>query len=117
MEIWKKIQENSNYEVSNYGGFKMYGKITYAKYPHTHRSVTFRKKDGEIVTMILHRLIFTYFKHEIPPKMVINHIDGVKCNNHIDNLECVTQSENIKKAYDTGLFITQKYKYGKEKRR
>lgn len=108
MEKWIKIKENSNYEVSNYGGFKIFGDATYANCVHAHRRVSWRAPDGLKQTG-LHRLVFEYFKHDIPYKMVINHIDGNKNNNHIDNLECVTQSQNIKHAYDTGLFTTRNY--------
>ena len=107
-EKWIKIKENQNYEVSNFGGFKINGIATYALYWHTHRNVSFKTENG-LFKIGLHRLVFIYFKHEIPKNMVINHIDGDMSNNHIDNLECITQSENIKHAYKTGLFTTKNY--------
>lgn len=110
MEFWLKIKDADNYEVSNYGGFKIRGVISYAEYWHTHRTVSWGLNDKTRKRSGLHRLVFQYFKHEIPPKMVINHKDGDMSNNHIDNLECITQSENIKHAYASGLFITREYK-------
>jgi len=109
MEKWKKLKDNPNYEVSNFGGFKINGTITYAKNPYCHRRVSWPSMTGRKQEN-LHRLVYIYFKGEIPYKMVINHIDGIKCNNHIDNLECITQSQNIQHAYDNGLFTTQNYK-------
>ena len=109
MEKWIKIKDTEDYEVSNFGGFKIRGVATYAEYWHTHRTVSWNTSEGKKQTG-LHRLVFTYFKHEIPNKMAINHIDGDMSNNHIDNLECITQSQNIKHAYDNGLFITKNYK-------
>lgn len=108
-EIWIRIKNTENYEVSNFGGFKMNGITTYAEYWHTHRTVSCKTIDGVKKSKGLHRLVFEHFKHEIPPKMVINHIDGDMSNNRIDNLEYITQSENIKHAYDNNLFTTRNY--------
>lgn len=52
----------------------------------------------------LHRFMWETFKGPIPPKMVINHIDGDRENNAIWNLECVTQSENMKNLIARGNF-------------
>jgi len=113
MEIWIKLLDAKNYEVSNFGGFKIKGDITYARYLHQHRVVSFELDKGGRITTGLHRLVFEYFNSPIPYKRVINHKDGNKSNNHIDNLECITQSENIKHAYDNNLFTTRNY--GKQK--
>jgi hypothetical protein len=43
---------------------------------------------------------------KIPPKMDINHKDGVKINNHPENMEIVTRSDNLLHAYSTGLKVT-----------
>ena len=109
MEIWLKIKNAPKYEVSNYGGFKINGRITYAEYWHTHRTVSWKDIDGIFNSIGLHRLVYIYFKGEIPYKMIINHLDGDMSNNHIDNLELTTQSENIKHAYRNNLFITKNY--------
>jgi hypothetical protein len=50
-----------------------------------------------------HRLVWESVHGPIPPKMEINHINGVKTDNRIANLELVTHQENIQHAYDTGL--------------
>lgn len=49
------------------------------------------------------RIVYELFKGPIPEGLVINHIDGDKCNDNIDNLEAITMGENNKHAYDTGL--------------
>jgi hypothetical protein len=114
MEIWKKVIDTEHYEVSNFGGFKIRGRATYAEYWHTHRSVSWKTVNGELKSCGLHRLVFEYFKHPIPKGFVINHLDGVMCNNHIDNLECVTYSENTKHAYANNLHTTRNYKSWKK---
>lgn len=51
----------------------------------------------------VHRLVAMCFIGSIPSDMVVNHIDGNKCNNHYSNLEIVTVSENVKHAQRHGL--------------
>ena len=41
-----------------------------------------------------HRLIWETLKGEIPPKMVIDHINTIKTDNRLENLRCVTHKEN-----------------------
>ena len=50
-----------------------------------------------------HRLVWTYFKGEIPDNLQINHKSGVKTDNRPENLEVVTHSENTLHAYRTGI--------------
>jgi len=49
------------------------------------------------------RFIWEAVNGPIPPKMEINHINGVKTDNRIANLELVTHQQNIQHAYATGL--------------
>lgn len=49
--------------------------------------------------ILLHRLIWTYFKGPINPTLQINHKDGNKSNNHIKNLEICTPQENQRHSY------------------
>lgn len=51
---------------------------------------------------LVHLLVWTTFKGDIPEDYVIDHIDGNKENNKLENLRLVTQSENIKNAYKNG---------------
>lgn len=41
-------------------------------------------------------------------KTMINHIDGIKTNNILTNLELCTNAENVKHAYDNGLYTNKK---------
>ena len=47
--------------------------------------------------MCTHRLVYIWFKGEIPAKHCVDHIDDDKQNNNIKNLQILTWSENIKK--------------------
>lgn len=51
----------------------------------------------------VHRLLAHYFLGGIPPKMVVNHLDGNKLNNKLYNLEITTHQRNTQHAYDSGL--------------
>lgn len=56
---------------------------------------------------LAHRIVYSYFKGEIPDGMQINHIDGDKGNNALSNLEVVTPSENMRHA----VYIIKTNKY------
>lgn len=47
--------------------------------------------------MDTHRLVYIWFKGEIPAKHCVDHIDDNKQNNNIKNLQILTWSENVKK--------------------
>lgn len=44
----------------------------------------------------VHRLVWAYHHGEIPPGMVVDHIDRDTTNNRIENLRVVTQTENLR---------------------
>lgn len=50
--------------------------------------------DGAFRGFLFHRLIYFYFKGEIPENMTVNHIDENKLNNAITNLNLLTQEGN-----------------------
>ena len=47
--------------------------------------------------MCTHRLVYIWFKGEIPANHCVDHIDDNKRNNNINNLQILTWSENVKK--------------------
>jgi hypothetical protein len=59
---------------------------------------------GKTATKLIHRLIAETFIPNLDNKPYVNHINGIKTDNAITNLEWVTHSENIKHAFDTGLW-------------
>lgn len=56
------------------------------------------RKDGQTYRFLIHRLVFSTFKGEIPEGLTVDHIDGCKDNNHILNLQLLTRGDNARKA-------------------
>lgn len=54
--------------------------------------------DGRRVVGAAHRLVWQHFVGDIPPGLVLNHINGEKADNRPSNLEVVTYSENARHA-------------------
>lgn len=117
-EEWRPIKGyEGRYFVSNHGRVKSrlrhgYNCVPSAEYEHL---VSPRKsKNGYLMVNLcgfgkdkqrnkyVHRLVATAFLG-LTDGMVVNHIDGNKCNNNVSNLEVVTHSENSKHAIRTGL--------------
>lgn len=117
-EIWKKIKDFDNYEVSNTGKVRIntYQTIdsngairTYEGHElnqainsSNYKKVSLRK-DGKNYNKYVHRLIAEAFIPNPNNYQEINHIDGNKHNNNIDNLEWVTKSKNAIHAFNNEL--------------
>lgn len=87
----------SRYEVFEDG--KIWSKywnrfIKGSKTPDGYLRVTLAKQDGSKDSYLLNRVIFYYFKGEIPDEIKVNHIDENKLNNSISNLNLMTHREN-----------------------
>jgi len=113
-EIWKSVRGYEGiYEISNMGSLRRLERIdTYTvgsgkeiRRPLKGMKVTTVKKDGRYwftslskngkrKNFYIHRLVAYHFIGEIPPKMVVNHLDMDINNNRADNLEIVSNREN-----------------------
>lgn len=113
MEIWKNIQEDTRYQISNLGGVRrksfksknrhgFYIKKPYVKKHSTNRQGYHVVNIGGNVRLI-HRLIAIAFIPNPKKYDCINHIDGCKTNNSIENLEWCDRKHNNIHAYQTGL--------------
>ena len=63
-------------------------------------------KDGKCKDYLVSRLVAMTWAEGYAPGLTVNHIDGNPQNNNSTNLEWVTLSENIKKGYADGLFLS-----------
>lgn len=63
----------------------------YATVGYAVRSIWLNNKNK---SFLMHREIYEYFNDEIPPNMVIDHINHNKLDNRIDNLRLANKSQN-----------------------
>ena len=97
-EIWKKIEEFSDYQISNLGRVK---NIKTNKYLHPYKNYSgyleiSLNKNKTKKTYKLHRLIAVYFIPNIENKPTVHHKNNIKDDNRIENLEWATMSEQNK---------------------
>lgn len=99
-EIWKRIEQFEEYEISNYGRFKSYNKnkkgkiLKYRKDSDGYYCVTLYNNKN-ILQISVHRLVAINFIPNLLNKKEVNHIDENKNNNKSNNLEWVTHKENM----------------------
>ena len=100
MEIWKKITNFENYEVSNYGNVRNKKTNKYLKKENTKGYLRISlSKNGKVKRFQIHRLVALNFIENLQNKKCVNHIDGNKFNNCVSNLEWCTHSENELHSY------------------
>lgn len=104
MEEWKKLEENPNYEISNFGNFRSNQerllKLNVNARGYYYCNISTNCKVSKVK---IHRLVAKYFVNNPLSKDTVNHIDGNKLNNHFSNLEWLTRKENIQHGYKNGL--------------
>jgi hypothetical protein len=105
-EVWKRIQDFPDYEISNRGriitykqGKKAFIKPRLLKYGYycVHLYVGGKRKACKI-----HRLVLVTFGDQQPPNTTVDHINRDRLDNRIENLRWATQEEqtlNTKPSY------------------
>ena len=105
-EIWRTIENYSDYEVSNTGRVRSY-KRGWLKYLILSKCKGYFRitlyNNGSFRRFFVHHLVLNAFVGKCPDDYETNHKDGNKQNNNLFNLEWITRSENIKHAFKTGL--------------
>lgn len=100
-EAWVPIPGFESYMISDQGGVKTLhrdrlllldwsGRIGYQ-----YRSVRLYDGKGNRKKLILHKLVYSSFKGEVPEGHQVDHIDRDRMNNALSNLRCVSIVENL----------------------
>ena len=95
--MWKIIDFNPNYEVSDEGIVRRVSNKHVLKGCITsgYRSVKLTFENSRQQRFYVHRLVAMFFiPNDDKNKTVVNHKDGNKLNNNVDNLEWVSPREN-----------------------
>lgn len=115
IEIWKKISDYNNYDVSNMGRVRR-SKCTLINkngISSNYNEKILKQEDvkgylrvtlssGNVQKRIfVHRLVASHFLDNEHSKPCVNHLDGNKKNNKLSNLEWCTYSENETHSYNT----------------
>lgn len=124
MEIWKKIEEAPNIEVSNMGRFRRmaykYEKIRLGKKVIVEMKAKIRKlsKDNNgylklVVStkqgykgFVAHRLVAKYFLEDYDENLEVDHINDCRDDNRAVNLKMVSRLENVRKPSTLARIIT-----------
>ena len=94
-EIWKTIDNFSNYEISSCGNIKnkTTNNILTPNIRSGYANISIKNDENKYVHMRAHRLVALAFIPNIDNKLTVNHKDHNKLNNNVDNLEWSTHSE------------------------
>lgn len=116
MEIWKNIEEATNYEVSNLGNVRntKSGQILNPGVSgNGYKQVSLKmKNNNKFMKRYVHRLVATYFLPNPDNKREVNHRNLDRTDNRVENLEWITSSDNQKHKYENGDYKTSNRRVG-----
>lgn len=95
-EIWKRLEEDTNYEISNLGRIRNI-KTQIAKSTSFTKKGTYEVCSLNANSYLVHRLVAKYFVENTNPAKynIVNHLDENTHNNKADNLEWTTNKDNL----------------------
>ena len=112
-EIWSKIKDYPNYEVSSLGRV-MNVKTGRILRPGIHKPNNYLMvrlcNDKGIKSVFVHRLVAEAFILNPKNLETVDHIDGDKTNNSVANLQWMTRADNVRKGISKP--VSQYYKNG-----
>lgn len=111
-EQWRPIVGFEQlYEVSSHGAVrKLSGRVLKQSPDSRGYLKVWLIKDGKGYCPKVHRMVAAAFLGPCPVGLEVNHKDGDKRSNAYVNLEYVTHRENVRHAFEGGM-----YKYGTER--
>ena len=113
-ELWKNIEEATNYEVSNLGRIRntKTGQILNPGIAgNGYKQVSLRMKaSNKFEKRYVHRLVAIYWIPNPEGKREVNHINLDRTNNNVENLEWITSSDNQRHKYENGDYKTSNRK-------
>lgn len=116
-EVWNKIFNFEDYQVSNLGRIKSLKnnkEKLLKKYRNIYGYETVHLLNNKVKKVFqVHRLVAQTFIPNLENKQQVNHINGIKTDNRVENLEWCTAKENVahaqsvlKRDYSKGIEIT-----------
>lgn len=113
-EIWKYVEKNSFYEVSNLGRVRSWknGRFGVRDKPRLMTPCLRSSKNYLVVTISINKKIKSYSVHRLVAELFVpnpekkpqvHHKNCIKTDNRACNLEWVTASENMRRMFKDGL--------------
>ena len=102
-DTWNKSKRNHHYEV-NEDGYVRNSRNNYilTNSPNNKGYMTVslgKHMPGQLV----HILVAETFIPEYEPGLDVDHKNGKKWDNRVENLQCISRTDNVKRAFETGL--------------